>query len=295
MKAITVRQPWASLITAGVKTIETRPRRTGYRGRIAIHAGLHRPPHMHLPPLSRRRDDHAADRQTWLVIDTITDPAFQGPQRQGRRLPKRATSPTLFYPHEGPHGRRWDETAGTSATEQGSAILLPLGAVVASAVLTDCVPMVAECDLSAHRGGTNPLIAIANPDLHGSLATWLSYVPNAVSPGRYIDKDRSESLRSQLPFGDFTPGRWALLLDDIAPTTDRCPWCWGNSVIQTAAIGEQVVSCPSCGVDRWHGYGPCSTCGAAGTASECPACHGAGRCDPIPARGQQAVPWEWTP
>ena len=43
MKAITVRQPWASLIAAGVKTIETRSWRTDYRGPIAIHAGRHRP------------------------------------------------------------------------------------------------------------------------------------------------------------------------------------------------------------------------------------------------------------
>lgn len=43
MKALTVRQPWASLIAAGVKTIETRSQRTHHRGPLAIHAGLHRP------------------------------------------------------------------------------------------------------------------------------------------------------------------------------------------------------------------------------------------------------------
>lgn len=40
MKALTIRQPWASLIAAGVKTIETRSWSTKYRGRLAIHAGL---------------------------------------------------------------------------------------------------------------------------------------------------------------------------------------------------------------------------------------------------------------
>lgn len=39
MKAITVRQPWASLVAAGVKTIETRSWATKYRGPLAIHAG----------------------------------------------------------------------------------------------------------------------------------------------------------------------------------------------------------------------------------------------------------------
>ncbi len=43
MKALTVRQPWASLIAVGVKTIETRSWRTEYRGPLAIHAGQHRP------------------------------------------------------------------------------------------------------------------------------------------------------------------------------------------------------------------------------------------------------------
>lgn len=39
MKAITIRQPWASLIMLGAKRIETRSWRVNYRGRIAIHAG----------------------------------------------------------------------------------------------------------------------------------------------------------------------------------------------------------------------------------------------------------------
>ena len=38
--ALTVRQPWALAIVAGVKPVENRKKRTHYRGRIAIHAGL---------------------------------------------------------------------------------------------------------------------------------------------------------------------------------------------------------------------------------------------------------------
>ena len=41
MKAITLWQPWASLIVDGLKHIETRPRPWYYNGPIAIHAGLH--------------------------------------------------------------------------------------------------------------------------------------------------------------------------------------------------------------------------------------------------------------
>jgi len=38
MKAITIKQPWASLIVEGVKDIENRPWKTNFRGRVLIHA-----------------------------------------------------------------------------------------------------------------------------------------------------------------------------------------------------------------------------------------------------------------
>ena len=40
MKVLTIRQPWASLIVNGYKKYEFRSRRTMYRGKILIHAGL---------------------------------------------------------------------------------------------------------------------------------------------------------------------------------------------------------------------------------------------------------------
>lgn len=39
MKAITISQPWASLIASGKKWVENRTWATNYRGPIAIHAG----------------------------------------------------------------------------------------------------------------------------------------------------------------------------------------------------------------------------------------------------------------
>lgn len=38
IKALTLTQPWASLVAIGAKRIETRPWATKYRGRLAIHA-----------------------------------------------------------------------------------------------------------------------------------------------------------------------------------------------------------------------------------------------------------------
>ena len=40
MRALTVRQPWASAIASGQKTVENRSRRTRYRGLVALHSGL---------------------------------------------------------------------------------------------------------------------------------------------------------------------------------------------------------------------------------------------------------------
>ena len=39
MKAITIKQPWASLIVSGLKDIENRTWKTSFRGRVLIHAG----------------------------------------------------------------------------------------------------------------------------------------------------------------------------------------------------------------------------------------------------------------
>ena len=38
MRALTLHQPWATLVAIGVKTIETRPFAWDYRGALAIHA-----------------------------------------------------------------------------------------------------------------------------------------------------------------------------------------------------------------------------------------------------------------
>lgn len=42
MYALTIKQPWASAIMAGLKRVENRTWRTDYRGPLAIHAGLSR-------------------------------------------------------------------------------------------------------------------------------------------------------------------------------------------------------------------------------------------------------------
>ncbi|MEV0821936.1 ASCH domain-containing protein [Nonomuraea rubra] len=40
MRMLTVRQPWAALLVAGIKDVENRSWGTPYRGRLLIHSGL---------------------------------------------------------------------------------------------------------------------------------------------------------------------------------------------------------------------------------------------------------------
>ena len=40
MKILTVRQPWASPIVAGLRDVENRSWRTKYHGRLGIHAAI---------------------------------------------------------------------------------------------------------------------------------------------------------------------------------------------------------------------------------------------------------------
>jgi hypothetical protein len=40
MKALSIKQPWAGMIACGIKTIETRTRRTNHRGPLLICASL---------------------------------------------------------------------------------------------------------------------------------------------------------------------------------------------------------------------------------------------------------------
>lgn len=85
MKAITIIQPWATLIAIGAKRVETRSWGTRYRGPIAIHAG-------------KKVDKDAY----WDYEDEML--------RAGYILPD----------------------------------LLPVGSVIATATLADCVPMTRE-------------------------------------------------------------------------------------------------------------------------------------------------------
>lgn len=83
---------------------------------------------------------------------------------------------------------------------------LPLGAVVAVARVTDCVPIVGMlADLPRRQSA----FILNDGELSAWGRPWLGV-------GR-ADRVTDMGLGDQLPYADFTPGRHALLLDDVRP------------------------------------------------------------------------------
>jgi len=181
VKALTVRQPWASLIVHGVKTIETRSRRVtpAMFGRIGIIAG------------KAEEDLWVADGRRWLLRPELhrlgwttydrTLPGFGGRNGYRRRPGVRL-----------PGGSR-----------------LPLGRLIGTVELYDCVPIVSPYDGPPAGWGTDERVVEVNhyDDGTNSLDWWEH------GDGEHPDGDWSD----QLPYGDFTPGRWAWLLRDPQP------------------------------------------------------------------------------
>lgn len=225
MKAITLYQPWASLIALGVKTIETRswPAPGSLIGeRIAIHAG--------------KKVDYegsTTDQFDVLTPDILRDRHAVAERTEDQRLLD------VVFPEDSKHGIH----------------LMPHGAIVATAVLTDCVPIERCSDRTSHvcHVGDTGLLS------HRAIGGWHD-----------IDIDTEIDISAQLPYGDFSPGRWAWLLDDIE-TDIECPPCEGSGIVYEN-----------------HGQGMVEALG-------CPDCQATGRTPlPIHATGHQRV-WKWSP
>lgn len=148
MKAISLTQPYATLIALGAKLIETRSWPTAYRGPLAIHAAKSFP--------------------SWARGSCLDEP---------------------FY----------SSLAGLQADT------LPLGCVIATCQLIDCIPTrhIIECEGRA----------IKLPRFH------------------------QERLRGgqEISFGDYTTGRYGFILSDIVPLPRPIPargklglWEWNE-------------------------------------------------------------------
>ena len=167
MRALTLWQPWASLIAEGVKTIETRswPAPKDLVGeRFAI---------------------HAAAKMT----------------REQRSIA-----------YADPIGRALNDVGIMLG---GDCAALPLGAVVATARLAACLPMVPWND-PQQRNGEHRLFV-------DERSIWRTN-PRGGGP---------LNMTTQLPYGDFAPGRWGWLLADVEKLPEPVPakgrqrlWRW---------------------------------------------------------------------
>lgn len=83
MKALSLWQPWATLIACGSKTIETRSWSTNYRGPIAIHAAKK----VDLPSLESFADEPALASSLWKTGFAWPADASRGAAWLKRSLP----------------------------------------------------------------------------------------------------------------------------------------------------------------------------------------------------------------
>lgn len=143
----------------------------------------------------------------------------------------------------------------------------PRGAIVASCTLVDVVPILGD-----RFDGTYP---------EDGRYVILDQPPSASHPYVHAYWKRSDDglRRSQYfdeaSYGDFAPGRFAWLLEDIKPAEERCPACWGEGGFDSGETADHLQGPPH------HIYG-------------CQSCAGVGRCHPIPAKGKPRL-WEWEP
>lgn len=248
MKAISLHQPWASLLVTRQPCISP----SGRHSACTLH------------PMVKR-------------IETRSWPC--PPNLIGQPLIFHATKrrPPSFWMHErddvchavNKHGRTVDPVVpldqidhfydATESSEADGWFLYrwaggPLGAVVGSGVVEACLPIVAEDDLD-------------DDDSRQGVVRIYDEGACMPSPGGV------RSISDQLPYGDFTPGRWAWLITDAAPTTELCPWCLGDGC-DSPCLGAHP--------DDGRPHNPCPVCGRIGN------------CDPIPARGHQRI-WNWQP
>ena len=184
MKALTLWQPWASLIAVGAKTIETRSWSTAYRGPLLIHAAKRR------PDVPLFLGGYGLGHHRIRYADRV-DEGFTLAATTGRVL---GDGTTIH--------RSWP---------------LPLGAVVALCRLVDVLPIL-DRDERLDVAWT-PHVAVAPG--YGRLTHWKGRTDHDGPMGRPTWV--TSVIEDQRPYGDFTPGRYAWLLDHVQALPEPVP------------------------------------------------------------------------
>lgn len=211
--ALTIHQPYASLLAHGIKKWETRPHPpAGWPG---IPEGTRRMPGCRVEPGETVLIHAAAKRPTIKTLDRFTDITGE-PRAQGAHA--------------------WLDCA------YHAVIPTPLSAVVATARILDVVP-IAECDWHSNH--------ICLP--------WSGELTHHSPMDEPHDNQTEHDISNQLPYGEWTPGRWAWRLGDVrlldepvreypVPVDDAgcsISYCFGA----TGAEMEQYPICKGCNYD----------------------------------------------
>jgi hypothetical protein len=114
--------------------------------------------------------------------------------------------------------------------ESANYFACPLGAIVASCKLVDCVAII-----DVQKSGQ-----VSLPYLAAGYDT-LTYFDDPPAP-----EDRI--LDEEIPYGDFAPRRYAWMLEEIKPVERRCPACWGSGGDREDPEGRL-----SCWICKGHG------------------------------------------
>lgn len=201
LRAITLYPEYAALVANGDKIIETRPRRCNHRGLVVIHAGA---------------SDPAARGVRWVgqyMVGTWTDHVVHA-------------EPCDCDEDEEVVGDRCMEVSGgyrALLTDGGAfapqlAMRLHPGAIVAVANLTDCLPIVEGVPIGQH-------------DRHETVIQVLSDIERlCVLQRAPLGGESLRDLTAEMSCGDFTPGRFGLLLADVTPLSEPVP-CRGNRAV----------------------------------------------------------------
>lgn len=204
VKALTVRQPWATLLCDPTlpKWIETRSRRTNVRGRIGIiagksSAGFHADPECY--------------ESGWVATMVGSYQAcycYRTSDEGGR-------GDALMVKADG----------GDPAPDYADD--LPLGYLIGTVDLYDCVPI---------------LDAEDPDDPCGEMASAFIASQGSVTPpdSAWFYDDGSDDIgvgvSDQIPYGDFTPGGWAWLTRDAVLLDEPIP--------MRGSLGWQTVDLP---------------------------------------------------
>jgi len=162
MKALTLFQPWATLVSLGEKKIETRSWQTNYRGPLAIHAGKN-------PRYIQGYENMTALEPFRGVLSARGYNYFHTPPWP---------NPAGVWGHY-PPAQQWDS--------------FPMGEIVATCELIECVSV----------------------DLLAQYSKFRIHEPIALDTGYGYKRHEWDLTIQELAFGDYTPGRYAWLLDNI--------------------------------------------------------------------------------